>query len=416
MDPKRNAPFPSESRFHSGSPYRWVVLAAFFCVAGVSQMLWLNFAPLVTMLQSRYQVTELVASSLILVFPLLYVVLSMPAGVLIDRRGYRFSVGLGSIAMALFSCVRIYTGSFAVLLVAQIGIAIAQPFIINGITKLAADWFAPQEQALANGLGTAGMFVGMALGMALTPALVDARGLEFAMFVFAAISVMAAVFFLAAGRETIEAALHAGARETAGAEFRALIADPRLALIFALSFLALGFFNGLSTWLEKLLGGQGIAPADAGLAGGVLIIGGIFGALLIPALSDRMRKRKPFLLFCGLLGMALTYPFCTGSNLSELYVLGGLLGFFFLPGYALLLAMSEELAGPERAGAAAGVLMLAGNAGGVIVPLIMEQLHSEAAGWMPAVYLLIGILAAVLLLAFLVPETFGASHHSREDT
>ena len=413
VGPERSSPAEERGR----SPYRWVVLLAFFCVAGVSQMLWLNFAPLLSLIQNRYGVTELVASSLVLVFPLLYVLLSIPAGALIDRRGYRFSIGLGAVVMAGFSCLRIYTGSFAVLLVAQIGIAVAQPYIINGITKLAADWFAAEDQALADGLGTAGMFFGMALGMALTPALVESAGLTYAMLVFAAISVLSGAFFLVAVRETGRKP-SAGERENKGPlsaaeEFRLLVSDKKLLLIFALSFLALGFFNGLSTWLEKLLGGQGIGAADAGLVGGVLIIGGIFGALLIPALSDKARRRKPFLLFCGLAGVLLTYPVCTGSNLNWLYLLAGLLGFFFLPGYALLLAMSEEVAGAERAGGAAGVLMLAGNAGGVVVPILMEQLQSPASGWLPAVYLLMGILVCVLVLALFVPETFGSASDSK---
>ena len=47
-------------------PKRWVVLAAFAVVAGVTQMLWLNFAPLLGLVQTRYGVGELTASALIL--------------------------------------------------------------------------------------------------------------------------------------------------------------------------------------------------------------------------------------------------------------------------------------------------------------------------------------------------------------
>ncbi|HWE27982.1 MAG TPA: hypothetical protein VHB97_08280, partial [Polyangia bacterium] len=61
-------------------PRRWAVLAAYTLVVGVSQLLWLNFAPLLTMVQTRYGVSELSASLLVLVFPLLYVVFSLSAG------------------------------------------------------------------------------------------------------------------------------------------------------------------------------------------------------------------------------------------------------------------------------------------------------------------------------------------------
>ena len=69
-------------------PYRWIVLIAFFGVAAMSQMLWLNFAPLVSFIQMKYGVSELMVSSLLLSFPLLYVLLSIHSGTMIDKKGY----------------------------------------------------------------------------------------------------------------------------------------------------------------------------------------------------------------------------------------------------------------------------------------------------------------------------------------
>jgi len=140
------------------------VLAAYTFVLGVSQMLWLNFAPLIGLVKARYGVSEELASALIFVFPLLFVVLSVPAGALIDRRGYRFAVGAGAVLMAASSLVRIADTSFWCLLAGQIGVAIAQPFVSNGISKIVADWFSEEHGAVATGLGTMGMFIGMALG------------------------------------------------------------------------------------------------------------------------------------------------------------------------------------------------------------------------------------------------------------
>ena len=153
------------------NPYRWVVLTCFMLLAGVNQLLWLNFVPLLGQIQESYGVSEMMATSLTLCFPLLYVFLAMPSGAMVDRRGYRFTLAVGAIIMTLGTICRIYTESFWALLIGQILVAIAQPFILNGITKVAADWFEEHQRALATGLGTAGMFTGMAVGMAATPAL-----------------------------------------------------------------------------------------------------------------------------------------------------------------------------------------------------------------------------------------------------
>lgn len=390
--------------------YRWVVLAVFMGVAGINQTLWLNFAPLLSLIQRRYGASELLASLLVLCFPLLYVLLSMPAGAMTDRRGYRFTVNLGALLMTAFACLRIFDASFWMLLAGQVGIAVSQPFIMNGITKLAADWFREDQRAIAAGLGAAGMFIGMALGLALTPALVAALGLQTTMLVFALITAALTAAFLFFARENFPADarhLRAARSFTAFEEFRHLLHNRALVRVLALAFLALGYFNGLTTWLELILGEKGVSSENAGLIGGALILGGILGSFALPTLSDKIQKRKPFLVFCAGAGLALTYPLCTSANLTMLYISAALLGFFFLPGYALLLAMSEELAGAERAGGAAGALMLAGNLGGVVVVVAMEAIKSEQSGWTPAIYLLLALLVVTLALALRARESFG---------
>ena len=62
------------------SKYGSVVLLVFALVAGANQMLWINFAPILAVIQEKYHVSEIMASSLLLVFPVAYVVFGIPAG------------------------------------------------------------------------------------------------------------------------------------------------------------------------------------------------------------------------------------------------------------------------------------------------------------------------------------------------
>lgn len=384
---------------------RWVVLAAFAGVAGVSQMLWLNFAPLISLLQHKYGVGALAASAPTLLFPLFYVLLSLHSGSMMDHRGFKFTVTLGSVLMAVFAVVRIYDSYWAVL-VGQIGIAIGQPYVVNGISKLVSDWFGKEETALATGLGTIGMFVGCALGMALTPLLVNID-YQFAMVVFAAIAVVLAWIFIKFAHENPERPVHE-IEQTGWGEISALLKDRYLLLVFVLSFLGLGFFNGLTTWLEPILARNGLNADDSGLIGGMFIVGGIFGALIVPALSDKSRRRKPFMLLCIVMGLALVEPLCRSATLERGLLLAGILGFFFLPAYALLLSVSEELAGSDKAGMATGILMLVGNAGAVVVIVAMDLVKGNSGMWSNAVDLMMALLAISLVLCFFVRETFTA--------
>jgi predicted MFS family arabinose efflux permease len=390
-------------------PRRWAVLAAYTLVVGMSQLLWLNFAPLLTMVQSRYGVSELSASLLVLVFPLLYVVFSLPAGALTDRRGYRFTVGLGALVMTAFAALRIWDDRFAVLLVAQMGIAVAQPYIVNGISKLVADWFSEGEGAIATGLGTMGMFLGMAAGLATTPLLADAYGLRGAMAVFAAVTLVSLLLFGWLVKPNDARA--ATAVESEPARLGALFADRRLALLYVLAFLGLGVFNGLTTWLEQILAPHGINADQAGLIGGALIGGGIVGAVVIPTLSDVSKRRKPYVLLCVAVALATIHPLCSGQRYHVLLLLAGLHGFFFLPAFALLLEMCAQLAGAHAAGSATSILMMAGNLGGVVVSFAMALIKGPGSDYGPAVWLLVALLLATTLLTLLAPET----HAQRRD-
>ena len=382
--------------------YRWAVLMSYFGVAAMSQFLWLNFAPLVSFLQHKYSVSELAVSSLLLSFPLLYVLLSIHSGTMIDKKGYRYVILLGSAISAVFACVRIFDDNFYMLVIGQTGIAIGQPYIINGISKLVSDWFDKEDVATATGIGTAGMLIGMALGMGLTPVLNESMGFKNTMIVFAGISIALTALFYVLGKENNLVKSKAIAM-SAMSEIKLLLTNKNLVVLLIVCFFALGVFNGLTTWLEPILKPNNVNAEEAGLIGAFMIVGGIVGSIIIPTLSDKLKVRKPFLALCCLAAMITIYPLCTMSSLNTLYLLGGVLGFFFLPGYALLLSMCEEMAGIEKAGAATGLLMMAGNAGAVVVIALMPIIIGESALWTNAIYLMLALIsiALVFIIGFL---------------
>jgi predicted MFS family arabinose efflux permease len=384
-------------------PNRWAVLMSFFGVAAMSQMLWLNFAPLVSFIQLKYGVSELVVSALLLSFPLLYVLLSIHSGAMIDKKGYRYVIILGSIISSVFAFVRICDSNFYILLIGQTGIAVGQPYIINGISKLVSDWFSKEHSSMATGIGTAGMLIGMALGMGLTPLLNEKIGFQQTMIVFAVVSVLLTIVFIVFGKEN-NSLKNNTINMNVMNEIKILLQNKTLFLLFIISFLALGFFNGLTTWLEPILKPNEINSEQVGMIGAYLILGGIVGSIIIPALSDKSGKRKPYLILGCIITLILLYPLCTLSSISIVYILGGLIGFFFLPGYALLLSMCEDIAGSEKAGTATGVLMLAGNAGAVAVIILMPLVKGNSVLWTNAVYLMMLLLVLTLVLAFKLKE------------
>jgi sugar phosphate permease len=72
--------------------------------------------------------------------------------------------------MGVFGVLRGLAGAnYSLVLLSTIGIAIAQPFLLNTWTKVPARWFSLDERATAVGLVTLSNLVGTGLGMILTP-------------------------------------------------------------------------------------------------------------------------------------------------------------------------------------------------------------------------------------------------------
>jgi MFS family permease len=165
--------------------YRWVVLAVYMLIAALTQLYWLNFAGITTFMEGPpFGWPGSSVMWLALVFPLVYVFVSIPAGMLIDKKGFKYGVGIGALFTGVFAMLRLVnTDSFNILLISQIGIAIGQPFVLNGVTKLVVTWFPQKEEATAVGLGSLALFVGMMVGLGATPVLVEFLGFH-TMWVF----------------------------------------------------------------------------------------------------------------------------------------------------------------------------------------------------------------------------------------
>ena len=241
----------------------------------------------------------------------------------------------------------------------------------------------------------------MALGMAATPPLVAKWGLQGAMTTFLVISAVALTAFLVSTRSHASLTPLQAPEE---ARMGTLVGNRMLMLLCAQAFLGLGVFNGLSTFLEEMLAPHGMDAEQAGLVGGVMIVGGIVGSVVIPLASDALRRRKPFLIGCSAVATVALYPLCRTHSYRGALLFAGILGFFFLPAFALLLDLSSQLVGNARAGAATGLLMLAGNGGGVGVILAMLALKSVDGNFTSAVALLVGFLALTVVLATRIRE------------
>jgi cyanate permease len=390
--------------------YRWVVLLGFMGVVAINQLLWITFAPITGSAARYYGVSDLSIGILSMIFMIVYIVVSVPASWVIDTYGLRVAVGIGAALTGVFGLVRgLLAPSYSLVLIAQIGIAVGQPFILNAVTKVAARWFPIRERATASGLGSLAMYLGILGGLALTPILTAQAGIAGMLVIFGIAAVAAAVIFFAVVRE------HPPTPPCPpGQEERALVFDGLkqmvrkrdYILLMLIFFVGLGVFNAVTTWIEDIVRPRGFSSTQAGVIGALMIVGGLVGAVVIPTLSDRARRRVPFMVL-AVAGATLGLAGITFAASYWLLLLAAFaMGFFLLSAGPLGFQYGAEIAYPAPEGTSNGLLLLMGQVSGIAFILGMDSLKSPQTGSMTLpLVVLIGLMVVGLALCSRLRES-----------
>jgi predicted MFS family arabinose efflux permease len=377
---------------------RWAVLAAFVLVTSANQMLWLTFAPVTTDAARHYAVSEGAIGALSGVFPLLYVLLAIPAGFALDR-WFRPSVVVGAGLTALGGLLRLGGDSYAWVLVGQLVIAFAQPLVTNSVAKLAGAYTADDDRPLGIAICSAGLFAGFLVAFGTGAAFGGGSGLRTLLVVQAVYAVVGAVLLTLGlrrpGRE-VEAPAATGF-----ASLRAVWADPVLRAVTLLVVVGFGVFVGLTTWLQALLEPDGISADTAGVLLIVMVLAGVIGSVVLPPIATRRGAERSVLL------ASLVVTAAGSALLAVVHVVLGiglvlaLMGLLLLATLPVVLEVVERRAGPAS-GTAAALLWMAGNAGGLVVTVVLAPLLKH-----PSTAFL--ILAAVALAGLPVLRRLGSA-------
>jgi cyanate permease len=324
--------------------------------------------------------------------------------------GLRVAVGIGAVLTGIFGLTRgLVAANYTLVLLAQIGIAIGQPFILNAITTVAARWFPLEERATASGLGTLAIYLGILMGLALTPVLTLRLGLEGMLVAYGVIALLAAVVFFAVVKErppTPPCPPDQDERSLVFDGFRQILRQKDFLLLLLIFFIGLGVFNAVTTWIEDVVRPRGFSITQAGVIGGLMIIGGVAGAIDTPALSDHFRKRIPFIMLAltgaivGLIG--LTYA----TSYGFLLFFAAILGFFLLSAGPVGFQYGAEITFPAPEGTSNGLLLLMGQISGIVFIVGMDAFKSPDTGSMtPPLLVMILLMVLGLLLSSRLPES-----------
>jgi len=370
-------------------PYRWVILAVFMLITVVVEIQWLAHAAVARPAEVFYE-GQFDPSSffnidfLAMVYMLVFLVMSFPASYVIDTYGIRVGISVGAVLIGISGLAKgVFADDFSAVVAAQVGLAVAQPFILNAVTAVSVRWFPLRERGMAAGLSALAQYMGILIAMLVTPFMVGAdpaepgygTGFEAMLMIYGGVTFGVAIVTLALLRErpptppgTDSLQRHPFAKGVVH-----ILKQRDMQITLLLFFVGLGIFNAVSSMTDSIAENAGVQDSD-GLIGGLMLIGGILGASTLPILSDKLRKRKIFLVICvagmvpGIFG--LTFAGDLSSDPDTVYAISlaasFVLGFFIMSAGPLGFQYAAEVSYPAPESTSQGMLLWVGQVTGMV--------------------------------------------------
>ncbi len=387
--------------------YRWIILALYFLMTMIIEIQWLTFASIATAAQEFYNATPLQIDFLSMIYMIVFIVLSIPASYIIDTYGLKNGLIIGAVLTGVFSLLKaVFAESYLMAVIAQTGLAAAQPFILNAVTKVGAQWFPKNERATVAGIGSLAQYVGIIVALAFTPMLISQTNgsyeLNNMLMIYGLFSATGSVIMILFFKEappspptSYEDSMRISPVEGMKIIFKSI--DMKLVLI--MFFIGLGIFNAVSTCIDQICGN--LTMEETGIVGGVMLVGGVLGALIIPPISDKVEKRKPFLIIC----MALMLPGLIGltffTTFIPLMISAFIFGFFIMSAGPIGFQYGAEKSYPAPESISQGLILLAGQISGIIFVVGVNSI-----GVFTSMVIFIMLVVFNVFLTFKLSESF----------
>ncbi len=403
-------------------PYRWVILLVFMLINMVVQIQWLAHAavarPAAVFYEGQFDPASFFnIDFLAMVYMVVFVVMSFPASYVIDTYGIRVGISVGAVLVGLCGlCKGLFADDFAAVVAAQVGLAVAQPFILNAVTAVSVRWFPLRERGMAAGLSALAQYVGIVIAMIATPFMVGSdpaeagygTGFEQMLSTYGWLTFGVALVTLLFLRERppTPPSVDTQDKQSFWKGIGHILKQRDMLIMLYLFLVGLGIFNAVSSMTDSIAAHAGVEDSD-GLIGGLMLIGGIVGASILPVLSDKFRKRRIFLVICvtgmvpGIFG--LTFAGNLSADPTTIYTISLIssfvLGFFIMSAGPLGFQYAAEVSHPAPESTSQGMLLWVGQITGMI---FVASMSIENNRYLPALMTAFAALslisAAVVLL------------------
>ena len=337
-------------------------------------------------LQIDFGINEVGFGTLTASFYIPYILMQIPVGLTVDRISIRWILTVMSLITAFGCCV---FGLADGLMTASIGrmlIGFSAAFAFISALRLATSWFPPAMLGLLAGLTQALGMLGAAAGEAPVSFLVGTVGWRHSMLIIA-------FLFIA-----LAALLYQYVQDKPGTKARELKFENRLSILSSLrivlshrqtwlnAFYA-GFLFAPTAVIGEAIGpaylqyGRGLGAHAAAFATGLIFIGWGIGGPLSGWLSDKIGRRKPFMIVSAICGVVFStiFVFCPTMSETTAYLIFFAFG-LTNTGVAIAYAVSTEIQDRNVVGTSIAFTNMASIFVGALMQPLVGRLVDQISG------------------------------------
>ena len=259
---------------------------------------WLTYAPVANTSAVFFSTTPAAVNWLNVGFFFAFVVMSPLAHYTLSKHGPRLAIFAASAFLIVGNWIR-YGGtrasppSYAGVMIGQILIGFAQPFVLAAPTTYSDIWFTPRGRITATAITSLANPFGGALGELIDPFLTvnppDVAPMTLYIAIITTVTCIPSIFVPNAPPTPVAPSSNIS-RPPTRTQLRMLATSASFWLLFVPFIVYVGFFNSFSSLLTQFLTPYGFSETDSGLAGAVLILVGLVAAAIVSPLVDRSKR------------------------------------------------------------------------------------------------------------------------------
>ncbi len=364
-----------------------LILVGFVLITFASQAIWVTFSPAVTLVADELDVSPELVGYLAVTYPLFFLILTIPSGVLLDRN-FRFWLFFGALMTFLGGVGRVFAfTNYFFLLACQLLSAVGQPFLLNGFVPFASRLYERRRSAVISVLSLS-MYLGTVFALSAGYELYTSGGMIYLIAPSSLISLLGFLLFLSGMN-------YLGADRVEG--YRMSLSDVAgrrdLWLIGIILGLGVAAFDNLATWLQPALETVSLGKI-AGDAVALSIVLGLAGVALIPGFVAKRSARTRYMR--GIVPLIASFFAVLIFVQSELlvFLFLGLSGLLMLPAYPLIMDWIGRFHEKSIQGSATGFVGLVSRAISVFLMFVAPYFIYSARAYF-------AFLTVVVLVAFL---------------